>query len=96
MSVYDTDIEEVNKEEEDGDKGEGLPFVTRRHFNDETLKEMVDPKMLESDESMIMLHGGLNQESLDTFLEIAYQCLKDTQAKRPTMEVVIKELEKAI
>nr|GEV63748.1 UDP-glucose:glycoprotein glucosyltransferase [Tanacetum cinerariifolium] len=78
------------------DNEKGLPSVTRRHINYGTLKEMVDPKMLESDESMFMLHGGLNQESLDTFLEIAYQCFEDTQAKSPTMEVDIKELEKAI
>ena len=78
------------------DNHEGLPSVIRRRFNDGTLKEMVDPKIMGADESMFMLHGGLNQESLDTFLKIAYQCLEETQAKRPTMEVVIKELEKAI
>ncbi|GJW57132.1 kinase-like domain, phloem protein 2-like protein [Tanacetum coccineum] len=78
------------------DNEKGLPSVTRRRFNDGTLKEIVDPKILGSDESMFMLHGGINQESLDTFCKIAYQCLEETQAKRPTMEVVIKELEKAI
>ncbi|GKB01510.1 kinase-like domain, phloem protein 2-like protein [Tanacetum coccineum] len=78
------------------DNEKGLPSVIHRRFNDGTLKEMVDTKIMGDDENMFMLQGGLNQESLDTFLKIAYQCLEETQAKRPTMEVVIKELEKAI
>ncbi|GJZ35644.1 kinase-like domain, phloem protein 2-like protein [Tanacetum coccineum] len=61
-----------------------------------TLKEMVDPNIIEADENNFMLYGGLNQDSLDTYSRIAYQCLEETQAKRPTMEVVIEELEKAI
>ncbi|KAJ0873146.1 putative protein kinase RLK-Pelle-CrRLK1L-1 family [Helianthus annuus] len=40
--------------------------------------------------------GGVNQYSLDTFSKVAYQCLAETQSKRPTMEEVINELVKAL
>ncbi|GKD98736.1 UDP-glucose:glycoprotein glucosyltransferase, partial [Tanacetum coccineum] len=39
---------------------------------------------------------SLEFEPLQPDQEIAYQCFEDTQAKCPTIEVVIKELEKAI
>ncbi|KAL8214579.1 hypothetical protein R6Q57_004028 [Mikania cordata] len=74
----------------------GLPSAVRQHFNEGTLKELVDPKMKEVDENISMLIGGVNQHSLDTFSKVAYQCLAETQSKRPTMEVVIKELMRAL
>ncbi|XP_071700553.1 uncharacterized protein [Rutidosis leptorrhynchoides] len=74
----------------------GLPSVARRCFNEGTLGKMVDPKLVEVDENILMLNEGLNQDSLHTFLKIAYQCLSETQAARPTMDTVIEELEKAL
>ncbi|KAI3796911.1 hypothetical protein L1987_39598 [Smallanthus sonchifolius] len=75
----------------------GLAPIARRCFNEGTLKELIDPKIIEEDEDHIFtLNRGPNQDSFDTFSEIAYQCLAETQAKRPTMEVVIKELQKAL
>ncbi|XP_022040052.1 uncharacterized protein LOC110942571 isoform X4 [Helianthus annuus] len=76
--------------------GRGLPSVARQRFNDGTFKEMVDPKLMEADEIISMLKGGVNQDSLETFSKIAHQCLAETQSGRPTMEVIIKELEKAL
>ncbi|KAJ0511675.1 putative protein kinase RLK-Pelle-CrRLK1L-1 family [Helianthus annuus] len=76
--------------------GRGLPSVARQRFNEGTLKGMVDPKLMEADEIISMLKGGVNQDSLETFSKIAHQCLAETQSGRPTMEVIIKELEKAM
>nr|GEX05468.1 protein kinase-like domain, phloem protein 2-like protein [Tanacetum cinerariifolium] len=40
--------------------------------------------------------AGPNQESLDVFSKIAFQCVAETQAQRPTIEVVIDKLQKAL
>lgn len=63
----------------------GLASVARRCFNDGTIKQIIDPALkVETDEDIL---------SLDTFLRIAYQCLAETRAERPTMKMVIEELE---
>ncbi|KAM0002058.1 putative protein kinase RLK-Pelle-CrRLK1L-1 family [Helianthus debilis subsp. tardiflorus] len=74
----------------------GLPLIARKCFKEGTLKNLVDPKMMEVDENIYMLTRGVNQDSLDTFTKVAYQCLAETQSDRPTMEVIIEELEKAL
>ncbi|KAJ9559394.1 hypothetical protein OSB04_014008 [Centaurea solstitialis] len=74
----------------------GLPSIVRRHFRDGNLKQMVDPKIKEEIENRFSLNRGPNQDSLDAFIKVAYQCLAETQAERPTMEAVIKELENAL
>ncbi|KAJ0736026.1 putative protein kinase RLK-Pelle-LRR-I-1 family [Helianthus annuus] len=55
--------------------GRGLPSVARQRFNEGTLKGMVDPKLMEADEIISMLKGGVNQDSLETFSKIAHQCV---------------------
>ena len=57
---------------------------------------MVDPKIKEADENIFMINRGLNQDSVNTFSKIAYQCLAEAQRDRPSMEVIIKELETAL
>ncbi|KAD2804481.1 hypothetical protein E3N88_37858 [Mikania micrantha] len=74
----------------------GLPSIVRQHFNEGTLNNLVDPKLVEADENILNLIGGVDQDSLDTFTKIGYQCLAETQTERPTMEVIIQELEKAL
>ncbi|XP_076938681.1 putative receptor-like protein kinase At2g23200 [Bidens hawaiensis] len=75
----------------------GLAPIARRRFNEKTLKELIDPKMLDEDgEHVVILNRGPNVESFEAFSRIAYQCLAETQAKRLTMEAVIKELENAL
>ncbi|KAK1426161.1 hypothetical protein QVD17_14830 [Tagetes erecta] len=76
----------------------GLAPVVRQNFKkDETLEEMMDPNLKEeSDEKAFVLSKGPNKESLRTFIKIGIQCLEETQAKRPTMKDVIKELDKAL
>ncbi|XP_076956610.1 uncharacterized protein LOC143631871 [Bidens hawaiensis] len=75
----------------------GLAPIARRRFSEKTLKELIDPKMIDDDgEHIVTLNKGPNQESFEAFSRIAYQCLAETQAKRPIMEAVIKELENAL
>ncbi|MFS7919845.1 putative protein kinase RLK-Pelle-LRR-I-1 family [Helianthus anomalus] len=75
----------------------GLSMVARRHFNKGTIKELIDPNMMEEDnEHIFTVNKEPNQKSLDAFTKIAYQCLAEKQAERPKMEVIIKELEDAL
>ncbi|KAL8201795.1 hypothetical protein R6Q57_010942 [Mikania cordata] len=75
----------------------GLAPIARRRFSEGTLKELIDPEIIQEDDDRIFtLNRGPNQDSFDTFSKIAYQCLAESQAKRPTMEVVVKELQKAL
>ncbi|KAJ0736309.1 putative protein kinase RLK-Pelle-LRR-I-1 family [Helianthus annuus] len=75
----------------------GLAPIARRRYNEGTLKELIDPKMIEEDDkSIFTLNRGPNQDSFNVFSGIAYECLAETQAKRPTMEAVIKELQNAL
>ncbi|XP_071739343.1 PTI1-like tyrosine-protein kinase 1 [Rutidosis leptorrhynchoides] len=86
--AYDSDyIVENNK---------GLAPIACQRFTEGTIKEMMDPMLSEEQNDVFSENKGPNQDSLDTFLGIAYECLGETQAKRPRMETVIKELDKAL
>ncbi|KAI3512288.1 hypothetical protein L1887_19603 [Cichorium endivia] len=75
----------------------GLAPFARQHFHRGTLKDMLDPKLEEEfDENIFTLSKGPNQDSLDTFMDIAYQCLAETQGQRPKIGTVVKELKKAL
>ncbi|GJZ69550.1 kinase-like domain, phloem protein 2-like protein [Tanacetum coccineum] len=75
----------------------GIAPIARDHFENGTLMEIVDRKIKEeTDERVFSLSKGSNKESLDIFSEIAFRCLAETQAQRPTIEVVINELKKAL
>ncbi|XP_071719647.1 uncharacterized protein [Rutidosis leptorrhynchoides] len=76
------DDEMYTKESKDG-----LAYVARQCFHKGTLMEMIDP---------MFTSKGVNKDSVDTFVEIAYRCLAETQNQRPTMKGVVKELEKAL
>ncbi|XP_071719508.1 uncharacterized protein [Rutidosis leptorrhynchoides] len=75
----------------------GLAVVACQHFESGTLIEMVDPKIKqETIETIFASVIGPNQDSVNTFSQIAFQCLNESQNHRPTMKVVIKELQKAL
>ncbi|KAJ0687537.1 putative protein kinase RLK-Pelle-CR4L family [Helianthus annuus] len=75
----------------------GLGPVARQSFCTGTLEDMIDPILKEeTSEYNFVLKRGPNKESLHTFMKIAYQCVAETQDQRPTMKVVVKELEKAL
>ncbi|KAK1415587.1 hypothetical protein QVD17_31370 [Tagetes erecta] len=64
----------------------GMVFVARRNFTAGTIEKMLDP----------VLKDTPNDISLCTFINIAIQCLEKSPGRRPTMKVVVKELEKAL
>ncbi|KAJ0736289.1 putative protein kinase RLK-Pelle-CrRLK1L-1 family [Helianthus annuus] len=75
----------------------GLGPVARQSFCMGTLEGMIDPILKdELGENNFVLCKGPNKDSLHTFMTIAYQCVAETQDQRPTMKVVVKELEKAL
>ncbi|GJZ60909.1 kinase-like domain, phloem protein 2-like protein [Tanacetum coccineum] len=75
----------------------GIAPIARNHFEKGTLTEIVDRKIKEeTDERVFSLSKGPNKESFDILSEIAFRCLAETQAQRPTIEVVINELKKAL
>ncbi|KAJ0510799.1 putative protein kinase RLK-Pelle-LRR-I-1 family [Helianthus annuus] len=75
----------------------GLAHVARRSFSTGSLEEMIDPIIKEEiGENAFVLNRGPNKDSLHTFITIAHQCVAETQDQRPTMKVVVKELEKAL
>ncbi|PWA50234.1 toll/interleukin-1 receptor (TIR) domain-containing protein [Artemisia annua] len=60
--------------------------LAQNHYEMETLDEIID-----SD-----LRGQINSDSLSTFSSIAYRCLKKHREERPTMSMVVDQLEKAL
>ncbi|KAI3511235.1 hypothetical protein L1887_18383 [Cichorium endivia] len=75
----------------------GIAPVARRRFNEGTIKEMIDPRLMEEEyEFTLYVSKGPDQDSLDAYAKIAYQCVAETQVERPTAEVVIKKLEEAL
>ncbi|KAJ0736296.1 putative protein kinase RLK-Pelle-CR4L family [Helianthus annuus] len=75
----------------------GLAHVARRSFNTGSLEELIDPLIKEEvGENGFVLNRGPNKDSLHTFITIAHQCVAETQDQRPTMKIVVKELEKAL
>ncbi|GJW92238.1 kinase-like domain, phloem protein 2-like protein [Tanacetum coccineum] len=87
--AYDSVYTKVNEK--------GIAPIARDHFKKGTIMEIVDHKIKEeTDEHVFSLSKGPNKESLDIFLETAFRCVAETQTERPTIEVVIKELKKAL
>ncbi|XP_076943184.1 uncharacterized protein LOC143613336 [Bidens hawaiensis] len=79
------------------ESNKGLAHVARRSFHSGTIEEMIDPIIKEeAGENNFVLNKGLNKDSLNTFIEIAHKCVAETQDQRPTMKVVLEELEKAL
>ncbi|GJS43572.1 kinase-like domain, phloem protein 2-like protein [Tanacetum coccineum] len=85
--AYDSVYTKVNKK--------GITPIARDHFEKGTIMEIVDHKIKEETDEHVFCKGP-DKESLDIFLEIAFRCVVDTQARRPTIEIVIKELKKAL
>ncbi|GKC51523.1 kinase-like domain, phloem protein 2-like protein, partial [Tanacetum coccineum] len=87
--AYDSVYTKVNEK--------GIAPIARDHFKKGTIMKIVDHKIKEeTNEHVFSLSKGPNKESLDIFLQIASRCVAETRAQRPTIEVVIKELKKAL
>ncbi|KAK1411069.1 hypothetical protein QVD17_37613 [Tagetes erecta] len=72
----------------------GLAPVARKHFKRGTLEKILDQKIMDEVkyELGVCVQEGPTQNSLKAFSEIANKCLAKEQAKRPTIEVIIKTL----
>nr|XP_043612056.1 probable receptor-like protein kinase At2g39360 [Erigeron canadensis] len=77
-----------------------LVYLAQRCFEDDVLKEiveMMDPMLKkEGGENCFNLRRGPNKYSLKKFVKLAFQCIAKTQDQRPTMKVVIEELQEAL
>ncbi|GJX69646.1 protein kinase-like domain, concanavalin A-like lectin/glucanase domain protein [Tanacetum coccineum] len=74
----------------------GEPFA-REWFDKGIIKKKICPALKETySENNFILQKGPNEDSLDTFIQIMYECLAPTHTQRPTMKVVIAKLEKAL
>ncbi|GJU29595.1 kinase-like domain, phloem protein 2-like protein, partial [Tanacetum coccineum] len=79
------------------DNKKGIAPIARHRFENGTLMEIVDHKIKEeADGHVFSLSKGPNKDSLDIFSKIAYRCLVETQAQRPTIDDVIHELKRAL
>ncbi|KAJ0434015.1 putative protein kinase RLK-Pelle-CR4L family [Helianthus annuus] len=75
----------------------GLVHVARRNFLNGTMEDMIDPTLKEeTNKNSCIPNRGANKDSLHTFIKIANECIEETQDQRPTMKVVLKELERAL
>ncbi|KAF5824323.1 putative protein kinase RLK-Pelle-LRR-XI-1 family [Helianthus annuus] len=75
----------------------GLVHVARQNFSNGTTDDIIDPILKE--ETSKQSHNpirGANKDSLYTFLKVANQCVAESQDQRPTMKVVLSELEQAL
>ncbi|KAF5824300.1 putative protein kinase RLK-Pelle-CrRLK1L-1 family [Helianthus annuus] len=75
----------------------GLVHVARQNFSNGTIEDIIDPILKE--ETSKRSHrpiGGANKDSLYTFLKVANQCVAESQDQRPTLKVVLNELEQAL
>lgn len=56
------------------------------HYEKGTLTEIIDP----------LLRAQMNRDSFTVFSELAYQCASKAPSKRPTISVVIEQLQKVV
>ncbi|GKB65038.1 protein kinase-like domain, concanavalin A-like lectin/glucanase domain protein, partial [Tanacetum coccineum] len=76
---------------------EWLAPLARQWFNEGTVKDKVARSIEDENwENRLFLNKGYNENSMDIFIKVARQCFAETLNQRPTMEVVITELEKAL
>ncbi|KAK1410782.1 hypothetical protein QVD17_37321 [Tagetes erecta] len=67
----------------------GLAHLARHNFHNGTQEDMIDPIIMEETKEN-------NTDSLSIFIDIANQCMAENQEQRPTMKVVVDELEKTL
>nr|XP_043612022.1 probable receptor-like serine/threonine-protein kinase At4g34500 [Erigeron canadensis] len=81
----------------DGQERELLSQLVRQWFDTGIMKKKITSVLTgENGDNKFYLNKGPNADSLETFLKIACRCLAETQNERPTMKVVVEELNKAL
>nr|GEX97597.1 phloem protein 2-like protein [Tanacetum cinerariifolium] len=76
-----------------------LPEIVKRGFEQRELNEIIDPRLkkeLEKARSSDIIGDRTGTESINIFARVAYQCFQEQPEDRPTMAVIVKELEKAV
>ncbi|KAL4572397.1 hypothetical protein LXL04_019172 [Taraxacum kok-saghyz] len=68
------------------DKTLFLPTLARKHYEQNTLIDIVHPN----------LKTQVKVDSMEMFSMVAYQCLKENRSERPTMTWILEKLEKAL
>ncbi|GKE97154.1 kinase-like domain-containing protein, partial [Tanacetum coccineum] len=63
-----------------------LSKLARSHYEKGTLTEIIDP----------LLRVQINRDSIAIFSEVAYRCLNGDPSIRPTISVVIEQLQKSL
>ncbi|MFS7990598.1 putative protein kinase RLK-Pelle-CR4L family [Helianthus anomalus] len=75
----------------------GLVHVSRQNFSNGTTEDIIDPILKEeTGKKSYSPIRGANKDSLYIFLKVANRCVAETQDQRPTMKVVLNQLEKAL
>ncbi|GJR54857.1 phloem protein 2-like protein [Tanacetum coccineum] len=78
------------------DDQEYLPQQTKRCFEENNVKEIIDPKLMKEFEKCSTTTADENfPDSISIFAKIAYKCLQK-RADRPTMTHVLEELQKSL
>ncbi|KAJ9556483.1 hypothetical protein OSB04_011097 [Centaurea solstitialis] len=79
------------------DDQEYLPHMAKRCFEQNTVNELVDPKLTkEFEKGPSTFDEESFPDSVSTFVAIAYKCLQVKREGRPTMRDIVEELEKAL
>lgn len=73
------------------ESSQGIVPIACRHVNEGTIREMVDPRLMEETHPNILTLGP-GQDSLYIFSKAAYQCVTE----HPTMKVIVNKLEEAL
>ncbi|XP_023761497.1 uncharacterized protein LOC111909940 isoform X1 [Lactuca sativa] len=70
----------------DDEDGESLVESARSHYEEETLEDLIDADVWEE----------MDEKSIKIFSETAYSCLKEQRAHRPSMDQIVRQLDKAL
>ncbi|XP_071720402.1 uncharacterized protein [Rutidosis leptorrhynchoides] len=82
---------------EKGKENEGMASLARQWFDEGTIKKKLASAIKEeNNENNLFLKKGPNEDSLDTFINITLKCLAESHNQRPEVQVVRKELQKAL
>ncbi|XP_071719546.1 uncharacterized protein [Rutidosis leptorrhynchoides] len=76
----------IHNNNNDNPKEELLAHSAKSRYEDESLKDMIDPALL----------AQIDHESLKVYSETAYSCLKEQRAQRPNIDQILTNLESAL
>ncbi|XP_071719625.1 uncharacterized protein [Rutidosis leptorrhynchoides] len=82
---------------DEGKEDEWMASLARRWSEEGIIKKKLATVIKEENsENILFLKKGPNEDSLNTFTNITFKCLAESQNERPNIKVVLKELQKAL